>query len=86
MNYSNTDFGILSEELAFWINNGNTPFVGGDFNSKLGDIAELSSKTLKWRYEMNIDTGKNQHGKELAGIWEIHKILPLNHCQYLKYK
>ena len=86
INYLNTDFGILSEELAFWIKNGNTPYVGGDFNSRLGDIAEISSKTLKWRYEANIDTGKNHHGKELAGICEIHKILPLNHCQYLKYK
>ena len=83
-NFANTDFGILSEELAFWTNKGSTPYVGGDFNSRLGNIAELSGKTLKWRYEPNVDITKNQHGKDLAGICELHKILPLNHCRYLK--
>ena len=84
INFSNSEFGILSEELSFWLNRGITPYIGGDFNARLGNIGELSAKTLKWRYGDNIDAVKNQHGDALAGICELHKILPLNHCNYLK--
>ena len=48
--YSDGDFGLISEELSFWSNKGSTTFIGGDFNSRIGDINELSERTLKWRY------------------------------------
>ena len=71
--YSNGDFGLISEELSYWKNKGSTTFIGGDFNSRLGDLNELSGRTLKWRYEANIDPIVNAHGNKLKGICELHK-------------
>ncbi len=81
-NFELNDFGILSEEISYWINNGFVLYMGGDYNSRLGDINIISQKTLKWRYKQNIDTTINCHGRQLAGICELHKLLPLNHCCY----
>ena len=66
--YSLDDFGLVSEELTFWNDKGYTPFIGGDFNSRLGDLNELSERTLKWRYEVNIDHVINSHGVQLKGV------------------
>ena len=81
-NFDLNDFGILSEEISFWINKGFVPFMGGDYNSRLGDINLLSQRTLKWRYTQNLDQIMNSHGRELADICELQKVLPLNHCCY----
>ena len=80
--YSLDDFGLVSEELTFWNDKGYTPFIGGDFNSRLGDLNELSERTLKWRYEVNIDHVINSNGVQLKGVCKLHKMLPLNHCRY----
>ena len=72
----------MTEELTFWSVKGYTPFSGGDFNSQLGDLNEFSERTLKWRYEVNIDHVINSHGVQLKGICKLHKMLPLNHCHY----
>ena len=80
--YSLDDFGLVSEELTFWSDKGYTPFIGGDFNSQLGDLNELSERTLKWRYEVNIDHVINSYGVQLKGVCKFHQMLPLNHCLY----
>ena len=82
LNFSLGDFGTLSEDILLWTRQGITPFIGGDMNARLGDINILSEKTLKWRYKQNIDPVANSHGKRLADLCELHKILPLNHCCY----
>ena len=82
INYDLNDFGILSEEISFWLDRGFTPYIGGDFNSRLGDLSLLSQRTLKWRYVPNVDAVINSHGRLLMGICELHHILPLNHCCY----
>ena len=42
MNFELDDFGLLSEDILFWLNKDFVPFVGGDFNSRLGDINSLA--------------------------------------------
>ena len=81
-NFEIGDFGILSEELSYWVNKGFIPYIGGDFNSRLGDINTLSQKILKWRFQENVDVITNSHGRQLISICELHNILPLNHCLY----
>ena len=76
------DFGILSEDILYWSNQGILPYIGGDLNARLGDITSLSQKTLKWRYSKNVDTISNSHGKKIADLCEFYKLLPLNHCIY----
>ena len=83
--YSLNDFGLVSEEISFWKGKGFTAFIGGDFNARLGDLNEFSERSLKWRYDVNIDSVSNSHGAQLKGICELHKILPLNHCRYYNH-
>ena len=80
--YSLNDFGLIAEELSHWKEKGFTVFMGGDFNARLGDLNELSSKSLKWRYKPNVDSVINSHGTQLGDLCELFKILPLNHCKY----
>ena len=82
INYELSDFGILSEEINFWLEHGFTPYIGGDYNARLGDLNILSQRLMKWRYTINVDTVTNSHGRLLAGVCELHNILPLNHCCY----
>ena len=62
-NFEINDFGILSEEISHWINQDFIPYIGGDFNSRLGDINAISQKSLKWRYQQNVDIITNNHGR-----------------------
>ena len=58
-NHKDTDFAIVIEEIDYWMSKGYTPFIGGDFNSRIQDINMLSAKTLKWKFEANADQGEN---------------------------
>ena len=49
-NYDACDFGIVVEEVNFWLNKGYVPYIGGDFNSRIGNISDISTKSLKWCY------------------------------------
>ena len=82
INYSLGDFGILLEEIEFGTKKGYIPFIGGDFNARVGDLNKMSRTALKWRYEPNIDTKTNSHGKQLMDICHHQRILPINHCIY----
>ena len=81
-NYTDSDFGLLSSEIEYWLSNGLILFIGGDLNGRIGDINSLSLNSLKWHYTNNIDTHLHQHGKMLRNICELHQILPINHCRY----
>ena len=48
----------------------------------MGDFNEVAAKSLKWRYERNIDDKVNSHGTKLAVVCQEQKVLPLNHCRY----
>ena len=81
-NYNEADFGILAEELLFWMSRGYTVYVGGDFNAHLGDLNILSKKIFHWRYDENIDKINNSHRKNLMNVCEQNDISPLNHCHH----
>ena len=57
-----------------------TPFIGGDFNCRLGDLNLLSKN---WYYNKNVDTNTNLHGRTfMAGICRRNAIYPINHLKY----
>ena len=82
INFNLEDFGILSEEVEYWNMKGFVIYFGGDFNSRMGNMNIISTKSLKWNYAPNVDTVINHHGRQLASICELNKVMPLNHCQY----
>ena len=82
INYDAKDFGIVTEEICVWTSQGYTPYIGGDFNSRLGNINDISMKSLGWRYEENVDTFKGQNCSKFSDMCVLSQILPLNHCRY----
>ena len=58
-NFKDTDYAEVINEISYWLSKGLHPYIGGDFNSRIGDINVISSHSLKWRYAVNIDTGAN---------------------------
>ena len=85
-NHKDTDFAIVINEIDYWMSKGYTPYVGGDFNSRIGDIGAIASRSLKWKFEDNIDKGANGNKSSFKDMCEVTNILPLNHCVYNKKK
>ena len=57
-----------------------TPFIRGDFNSRLGDMNNLAPS---WRYETNRDETTNKHGRIYMRYTITKKRLyPINHLKY----
>ena len=81
-NYNDTDFGGLISDMNYWLMKGYHPIVGGDFNSRVGNINEISKTSLDWKYQMNVDSVINENGKRFATMCEFLKIQPINHCNY----
>ena len=79
-NFDVGDFGIIADEISYWTSRGFIPFIGGDFNSRLGNINELSSRSLHWRYNENVDTSRNGNYNDFVTLCEVLKISPINHC------
>ena len=77
-----TDFGELIDDISYWMDKGYTPFIGGDFNSRPGDLNIIGMNSLKWRFSQNIDTFVNTNGRYIATMCQHLKLLPLNHCIY----
>ena len=50
-NHKDTDFAIVVEEIEYWMSKGFIPYIGGDFNSRIGNCGSFSSKSLNWKYE-----------------------------------
>ena len=74
-NYDDCDFALLSSEIEYWLCKGVIPFMGGDLNSRIGDLNAFGLNSLKWNYADNVDNHLNQYGKMLRNICELHKIL-----------
>ena len=83
-NYKDTDYSVVINEINYWMCKGYNPYIGGDFNSRIGDINLVSAKSLKWRYEVNADMKTNMNQIHFRNMCETLKILPLNHMIYLK--
>ena len=77
-----TDFGELIDDISYWMDKDYTPFIGGDFNSRPGDLNIIGMNSLKWRFSQNIDTFVNTNGRYIATMCQHLKLLPLNHCIY----
>ena len=82
LHYNDTDFATVTSEINYWVSKGYHPFIGGDFNSRIGDINVISDKSLKWRYADNTDANVNANRVPFADMCEVLKILPINHCLY----
>ena len=84
INYDECDYGNIIDEINYWLNKGFLPYIGGDFNSRIGDISKISNKSLKWRYSDNVDQHTNLNCNNFSNMCEMLKVLPLNHCIYIK--
>ena len=82
LNFTVDDFALLFQDIDFWISNGFVPFLGGDFNARVGDLNSFSDRSIKWRYDTNVDLIVNEHGKSLINLCHLLKILPVNHSKY----
>ena len=52
-----------------------TPYIGGDFNARLGDLNGLSP----WKYSMNVDEYINRYGRiYMTGICRMNNVYPIN--------
>ena len=81
-----TAFARLCELLLKCKEKGLTPFIGGDFNSRLGDQNDLP---CRWKYLPNCDTTLNNYGKTyFVDMCTACKIHPINNIIYKgnKYK
>ena len=85
-NHKDTDFAIVIDEIDYWMSKGYVPYIGGDFNSRIGDVNQIAGKSLKWKYEANVDKGENGNTSSFSDMCEVMNILPLNHCTYYKKK
>ena len=56
-----------------------TPFIGGDFNARIGDLNVLST----WKYSVNVDEFINRHGRiYMTDICRRNNVYPINHLKY----
>ena len=59
---------------------GYIPFIGGDFNARMGDLNTLDKS---WKYEYNCDEITNNHGKiYMLDIMKRNEIYPINQLKY----
>ena len=60
--------------------------LGGDFNSRPGDLRQLGNN-VSWHYADNIDTKTNKHGTTyFRDICKVGDIKPINGLKYLGKK
>ena len=61
-------------------------FIGGDFNSRPGDLNEIRTDNL-WRYDENVDKNNNSHGRTFfKDFCTTADVMPLNHLNYKNRK
>ena len=73
-------FSDLASSIYECIENERVPFVGGDFNSRLGDLNNFAhSIGLNWKYSQNMDSNTNSHSRLLRDLCNLCKVLPFNH-------
>lgn len=80
--YFNEDcFADVISFLIDNINRGHTLFVGGDFNSRPGDLNNINPRN-GMRYEKNVDVSTNSHGTIFGDLCRTTNLLPINHLRY----
>ena len=47
-NFAESDFAQLFKDINYWMEKGITAFIGGDFNSRVGNMNLFSHSSLKW--------------------------------------
>ena len=73
-------FAELDTLLSRCVEYNYTPYIGGDFNSRLGDLNILSTS---WHYHKNVDQTTNKHGRTyMTDICKRNYIYPINHLKY----
>ena len=62
------------------------PFIGGDFNSRPGELRQLGND-ISWIYADNVDTKSNKHGTTyFRDLCKIGDVKPVNGLKYLGKK
>ena len=57
-----------------------TPFIGGDFNSRPGNLKDLP---LQWNYNENSDKNTNSYGETyFHDLCTVGRVMPVNHLIY----
>ena len=75
-------FAEVGALLADCDQKGLVPYVGGDFNSRPGDLHLINSDTT-WTYEPNIDSKTNKHGKTFfRDLCCAGNVKPINGMKY----
>ena len=73
-------FAEVDSLLSHCIEYNYIPYIGGDFNSRLGDLNLLSNT---WHYSENVDAVTNKHGRTfMMGVCKRNDIFPINHLKY----
>ena len=76
-------FSVLASEIMNCHEEGITPYIGGDFNSRIGNPSTILGD-LSWLYYDNIDKTSNKHGRTyFRDLCFTSDVMPIN-C--LKYK
>ena len=82
--YANAgSFGHLTQLQCECASHKQIPILGGDFNSRVGDLNNIKVNGMDWRYEKICDEGTNLYGRTyFKDLCRINKILPINHLTY----
>ena len=79
--YLDKMFADVDQMLAKCHERGYIPFIGGDFNARLGDLNIFAATS--WKYENNCDLKMNSHGRTMMkDICRRNKVYPINHLKY----
>ena len=77
-------FADVGAHLAECHERGLIPFIGGDFNSRPGDLKQVNSNSM-WNYEPNMDSNTNKHGKTFfRDICCAGDVKPINGMKYYR--
>ena len=81
--FNGSMFSDLSQTIIDCHEKGLVPFIGGDLNSRPGNLDSLSNG--KWKYDANRDVNQNKHGKTFfRDLCSACKIKPINGLIYDK--
>lgn len=76
--YNETCFADTIAYIKSRQENGHTVYIGGDFNSRPGDLNKINPQ-LGTHYERNMDLPQNSHGILFGDLCRSTEMLPLNH-------
>ena len=75
-------FADVGAMLAECKEKGLIPYIGGDFNSRPGDLNDLDEDST-WKYEPNVDISTNKHGRTFfKDICYVGNVKPINALKF----